>query len=178
MFGYFATLYLAERTPKISRLVLSSQVCVNMVPIFTSLLYWRNLRAFRARMGPEMGILVILQLLDHCKSITELRLQGTMMEREASCIVEGFPKLEKLDISESTLSCNALEIVLDGRLKCVKEISILHSKIIGDDGKDIREDYAKLKGFKNKVLERASGLKSLKKLMHCLVKTCPDCEVY
>ncbi|KAI8006102.1 hypothetical protein LOK49_LG07G03104 [Camellia lanceoleosa] len=178
MFGYFATLYIAERTPNISCVVLSSKVNVNVVPIFVSILYWKNLRVFRAQIHKkDLGFLVVSQLADYCKSITELGLRGwTMMEREVTCIVEGFPRLEKLDLEESTLCGNALEILLDGRLKYVKEINILHCKFMGEDGKDIKGDFLKLKAFKNKVLEKACSVRSLKKLRHCLGQSCPHCK--
>ncbi|XP_052177668.1 uncharacterized protein LOC127791734 [Diospyros lotus] len=175
--GYFATLYIAERTPRITSVVLPPQVCANMIPIFISALYWKNLRLFQARMNPDLGFLVISQLVDCCKNITELRIHGTVvMEREVSCIIEGFPRIQILDLSECVSSCGALEIALDGRLGWLKELNLLHCKFMGDDGKDIREDYLKLKEFRNKVLEKASGFTSLKKLRHCLVKVCPDCR--
>ncbi|XAR56504.1 hypothetical protein NMG60_11037022 [Bertholletia excelsa] len=175
-FGYFATVYISERTPTIKSVILPSGVCLNMIPIFISVLYWKKIRVFRAKIHPEIGFLLISQLVDFCKEMVELGLCGTLMEREISCLVEGFERIEVLDLSGSTLSCNGVEILLDGRLKWVKEISILHCKILGSDGKDIKEDYVKLKEFRDRVLERASGLRRLKSFLHCLVKNCPDCK--
>ncbi|KAI8552495.1 hypothetical protein RHMOL_Rhmol06G0271000 [Rhododendron molle] len=176
LFGYFGTLYIAERTPSVSSVVLSSSGVCGDFAIFISLLYWKNLKVFRAPVGPENGFHLISQLADRCKKLKEIRLQGTIMEKEVSSIVEGFPGLQILDFSESTLSSNALDIVFDGRLKFVKEINILHSKVIDDEGKDIREDYWRLNEVRNRMLEKAAGIKSLKKLSHCLVKNCPDCK--
>lgn len=177
LFGYFGTLFVAERTPDVSSVVFTNSGVCGDLTIFVSLLYWKNLKVFRAPVGPVNGCHLISQLADSCKKLKEIRLKGTIMQKEASSIVEAFPRIEILDFSESTLSVDALEILFDGRLKFLKEINILHCKVNGDDGKDIRKDYLKLNEVRDKMLEKASGITRLKKLRHCLVKYCPDCYV-
>ncbi|GMP53033.1 hypothetical protein CsSME_00018633 [Camellia sinensis var. sinensis] len=176
-FGYFGTVYIAENTPNITSVALSSEASVNMAPIFISLLYWQKLKIFEARMSPDVGYLVISQLVDWCKNMTEIRLHGSvLMEREVSCLVDGLSGLKILDLCESTLSCSAIGIVLDGRLKCVKEINLLHCKFVDDKGEDARADYLVFKAFRDEVVEKASGIKSLKKFVHCLKGTCLHCK--
>lgn len=173
---FYTIMHIAENTPKISSVVLPSDASVDVYPIFMSLMYWENLRAFHAPIRPAEGFQFVTQLVDYCKNIVELGVHGEFMEREVSCIVEGFPGLKVLDFSDSTLSANALSMLLDGRLKCIKELNVLHCLFVDEDGKDMRRDYVRLKSFKNEVLEKVSGIKSLKKFRHCLGKICHQCE--
>lgn len=165
-------MHVAENTPNISRVVLPSDASVDVYPIFLSLMYWRNLRAFHA---PFRGSQFVTQLVDYCKNIEELGLHGVVSERDISCIVEGFPGLKVLDLSNSTLPAIALGILLDGRLRCIRDLNVLHCLFVDEDGKDMREDYVKLKAFKLEVLEKVPGINSLKKFMHCLGKSCEQC---
>ncbi|KAK9268751.1 hypothetical protein L1049_000512 [Liquidambar formosana] len=177
VFGYFATLYIAEQTPTISSVVLPSDSCSNALPIYMSLLYWRNLRVFRARLDQSAWLSVLSQLADFCENIVELGIHGDIEEKEVAYVVECFPRLEVLDFSESTLCGNALGVVLDGRLKRLKELNILHCLIMGEDGEYVSADeYAKSKAFKNEVLQKASGLRSLKKFRYCCDKSCTYCN--
>lgn len=182
IFKYFATTFIAERTPKISCVFLPCDGCFDVFPIFVSVIYWKNLKVFHATFGENVGApLFLSQLGDYCKNIVELGVHGKFKEREImSCLVKGFPLLKVLDLSRSTLACDAfLATVLDGkRLKCIKEINVLHCIFLGDDGKDVREDYLKMKDFKKEMLKKVAKLNGLKKFMHCdLAKsTCQDCN--
>ncbi|KAL7218307.1 hypothetical protein ACSBR2_011554 [Camellia fascicularis] len=176
-FGYFGTVYIAENTPNITSVALSSEASVNMVPIFVSLLYWQKLKIFEAQISPNVGCFVISQLADWCKNMTEIRLHGSvLMEREMTCLVDGLSGLKILDVCESTLSCAALGIMLDGRLKCVREINILHCKFVGNNGEDARADYLEFRVFRDDMLEKVCGMKGLKKFVHCLEGTCLHCK--
>ncbi|KAK1396989.1 hypothetical protein POM88_006852 [Heracleum sosnowskyi] len=170
---FFTLMYVAENTPCISRVVLPSNASVDVYPLFMAVMYWKNLRAFHS---PFRGIQFAIQLMDYCKNIVELGLHGGFSDRDVSCLVEGFPELKVLDLSNSTLSANALAIILDGRLKCIRDLNVLHSVFVDEEGKDLRENYAKLKAFKIKLLEKVSGSNSLKKFMHCLGKSCQQCS--
>lgn len=121
--GYFATLQIAESTPNISCLTQqhNRHLGADISPVFTSLLHWKNLRIFRTGLRPVCGYTHLLtQLADHCPKITEICINGARLtQEEALCIVQGFPKLERLDLSKSCLAVNGVYIVLDGRLKCL-----------------------------------------------------------
>ncbi|XP_031253195.1 F-box/LRR-repeat protein At3g48880-like [Pistacia vera] len=177
IFGYFATVYIAERTPNISCVFWPSDVSSRALPIYISLFYWKKLSVFHARLNPEEGFALLLQLAEFCKSLVELGVHGEVTEREALCIIEGFPRLKLLDLSESTLSSKGLESLLDQRLKNLKELNILHCLILDDNDKDISEtDYCLLKAWRKQLLEKASKLKHLKKFMHCLESSCQECK--
>lgn len=171
-------MYVAENTPTISRVVLPCDDSVDVYPIFVALMYWKNLRAFQA---PFRGSQFIKQLADYCNNIEELGLHGQFSERDVSCIVEGFPGLKVLDLSNSTLPAIALRVLLDGRLKCIKVLNLLHCQFIDEEGKDMRKDYVKLKAFKLEILEKVSGINSLKNFMHCMRnsirKPCEQCTL-
>lgn len=169
---FYTLMYVAENTPSISRVLLPSDASVDVYPVFLAVMYWKNLRAFNA---PFRGIQFVIQLMDYCKNIVELGLHGGFSDREVSCIVEGYPELKVLDLSNSSLSANALAIILDGRLKCIRNLNVLHCVFVDEEGKDIRENYAKSKAFRLKVLEKVSGSNSLNKFMHCLGKSCQHC---
>lgn len=169
---FYTLMFVAENTPNISRVVLPCDASVDVYPIFMAVMYWKNLRVFDA---PFRGVQMITQLVDYCNNIVELGLHGEFSEKEVLCIVEGFPGLQVLDLSKSTLSSNALAILLDGRLKCIKEFNVLHCLFVDEDGKDMRDEYVKFKNFKLEIFEKISGLRSLKRFRHCLGKPCQQC---
>uniref|UniRef100_A0A162A1W8 Receptor ligand binding region domain-containing protein n=1 Tax=Daucus carota subsp. sativus TaxID=79200 RepID=A0A162A1W8_DAUCS len=166
---FYTLMFIAENTPCISRVTLPANSSVDVYPVFMAVMYWKNLRIFHA---PFRGIQFVSQLMDYCKKIVELGLHGEFSERDVCCIVEGFPGLRALDLSNSTLSVNALAVILDGRLKCIRDLNVLHCVFLDEEGKDARENYAKMKLLRLKILEMVSGSKSLKKVMHCLGKSC------
>lgn len=169
---FYTLMFVAENTPNISRVVLPSDASIDVYPIFLAAMYWKNLRVFNS---PFRGFQMITQLVDYCNNIVELGLHGEFSEKEVCCIVEGFPGLKVLDLSKSTLSANALSILLDGRLKCIKELNMLHCLFVDEDGKDMRDEYVKFKAFKFEIFEKISKMKSLKRFMHCLGKPCQQC---
>ncbi|KAK1405109.1 F-box/LRR-repeat protein [Heracleum sosnowskyi] len=166
---FYTLMFVAENTPNISRVVLPCDASIDVYPIFMAVMYWKNLQIFDA---PFRGIQMITQLVDYCNNIVELGLHGEFSEKEINCIVEGFPRLKVLDLSKSTLSANALSILLDGRLKCIKELNVLHCLFVDEDGKDMRDDYVKFKAFKFQIFENISRIK---RFMHCLGKSCQQC---
>lgn len=175
----FSTLmYVAEHTPNISRVMVPCDTSADVYPIFMAVMYWKNLRAFHA---PFRGFQFVIQLVDYCKNIEELGLHGQFSEKDVSCIVEGFPGLKVLDLSNSTLPAVALRILFDGRLKCIKHLNVLHCQFLDEEGKDMRKDYVKFKVFRLEILEKASGIDSLKKFMHCMrirmKKPCEQCAL-
>ncbi|XP_074373523.1 F-box/LRR-repeat protein At3g48880-like [Apium graveolens] len=169
---FYTLMFVAENTPNISRVILPGDSSVDVYPIFMAVMYWKNLRVFDA---PFRGVQMITQLADYCDNIVELGLHGEFSEKEVSCIVEGFPGLKALDLSKSTLSVNALAILLDGRLKCIKELNVLHCLFVDEDGNDMRDDYVKFKAFRLEIFDKMSGMKSLKRFLHCLGKSCQQC---
>lgn len=173
---YFATVYIAERTPNISRVVLPCDASDDLFPIFASLMYWKNLRVFDAPLSPEEGFLFLSQLVDHCNNLQQLGVHGELAAKDALCIVEGFPKLKVLDLSHSTLCADALAILLSGRLTSMKELNILHCLFVGEDGEHLCNDYDKLRDFNKEMLHKASALKSLRIFSHCLGKNCQQCN--
>ncbi|XP_044508200.1 F-box/LRR-repeat protein At3g48880-like [Mangifera indica] len=176
-FGYFATVYIAERTPNISSLFWPSDVSSRALPIYISLFYWKKLRVFHARLNPEEWFAVLSQVAEFCKNLVELGVHGEVTEKEVLCVVEGFPRLRLLDLSESTLSNKALEILLDQRLQNLKELNILHCLILDDDGNDISDgDYCAVKAWRKQLLEKACKFMNLKKFLHCLERSCQECK--
>lgn len=169
---FYTLMFVAENTPNISRVVLPCDASVDVYPVFMAVMYWKNLRVFDA---PFRGFQMITQLVDYCNNIVELGLHGEFSEKEVCCIVEGFPGLKVLDLSNSTLSANALAILLDGRLRCIKDLNVLHCLFVDEDGKNMRDEYVKFKAFKLDIFEKISGMKSLKRFMHCLGKSCQQC---
>ena len=169
---FYTLMFIAENTPCISRVTLPANSSVDVYPVFMAVMYWKNLRVFHA---PFRGIQFVSQLMDYCKKIVELGLHGEFSDRDVCCIVEGFPGLRALDLSNSTLSVNAVAVILDGRLKCIRDLNVLHCVFLDEEGKDVRENYAKMKLLRLKILEMVSGSKSLKKVMHCLGKSCEQC---
>ncbi|KAJ4726390.1 F-box/LRR-repeat protein [Melia azedarach] len=177
VFGYFATAYIAEKTPNVSSVFWSSDLSLRVLPICISLLYWKKLRVFHARLNPEEGFAVLSQLADYCEDLIELGVHGKLTERDVLCVTESFPRIKALDLSESSLSSKALGILLDGKLKNLKELNILHCLILDDEGKDIRDGhYCLLRAWRKEMLGKASNLKNLKKLMHCLEVCCEQCK--
>ncbi|XP_017245806.1 uncharacterized protein LOC108217488 [Daucus carota subsp. sativus] len=175
----FATLMsVAEQTPSICRVVVPCEASVDVYPVFVAVMYWRNLRAFQ---GPFRGSQFVVQLADYCEKIEELGLHGKFSEKDVSCIVKGFPRLKVLDLSDSTLPAAAVSVVMDGRLKCIRDLNVVHCKFLDEDGKDMRINYVKWKAFKLEILEKASGINTMKKFMHCFrertEKPCEDCGV-
>uniref|UniRef100_A0A7N2MBH0 F-box/LRR-repeat protein n=1 Tax=Quercus lobata TaxID=97700 RepID=A0A7N2MBH0_QUELO len=168
MLSYFAMVYIAERTPMISSLIMPCDVALHAGLVHTSLLYWENLKVFKARLDSHEGLL-LQQLADSCKNIVELGVHGEITEKEVSSIIEGFPRLKILDISESTLCHKALNLLLDGKLRSLRELDILHCSIVGDDGKDITLPTSQMLSmkFNREIQEKASQLKSVK-FTHCL----------
>ncbi|WOH01241.1 hypothetical protein DCAR_0520623 [Daucus carota subsp. sativus] len=132
-------------------------------------MYRRNLRAFQ---GPFRRSQFVVQLVDYCEKIEELGLHGQFSEKDVSCIVEGFPRLKVLDLSDSTLPAAVVCVVVDGRLKCIRDLNVVHCKFLDEDGKDMRNNYVKWNAFKLKILEKASGINTLKKFMHCFRERC------
>ncbi|WOG98612.1 hypothetical protein DCAR_0417956 [Daucus carota subsp. sativus] len=169
---FYTLMFVAENTPNISSVAVPCEASVDVYPIFMAVMYWKNLRIFDS---PFRGIQMIRQLVDYCGGIVELGLHGEFSEREVSCIIEGFPGLKVLDLSKSTLSVNALGVLLDGRLRCIKDLSLLHCLFVDEDGKDVREDYVKFKAFRLEVLDKIRGIRSLKRFLHCLGKSCQQC---
>lgn len=169
---FYTLMFVAENTPNISRVVLPCDAPVDVYPIFMAVMYWKNLRVFHA---PFRGFQMITQLVDYCHNIVELGLHGEFSQKEVSCIVQGFPGLRVLDVSKSTLSVNALAILLDGRLKCIKDLNVLHCLFVDEDGKDMKDDYVKFKAFRIEIFEKVAGINSLKRFMHCLGKSCQQC---
>ncbi|KAJ6776095.1 F-BOX DOMAIN CONTAINING PROTEIN EXPRESSED [Salix koriyanagi] len=91
-----------------------------------------------ARLCPDKGLhLHIISQVANCCNISELGFHGNITEKEVLAIVEGLPELRILDFSDSTLSSKALLMVLDGKLKCLYELNVLHCLIKDVDGKDI-----------------------------------------
>lgn len=176
VFGYFATAYIAEKTPNVASLFLSSDldhvVSSMVLPVCVSLLYWKKLRAFHARViNPEEGFAILTQLADFCGNLVELGVHGRITERQVVCIVEGFPRLQVLDISESCLYSRTLGILLERGSTYLKQLNILHCMILDDDdGKDIRErHYCLVRKWRREMLGKASNnLRKLKMFMHCL----------
>ncbi|GMY31936.1 F-box/LRR-repeat protein At3g48880-like [Fagus crenata] len=169
MLGYFGMVYIAEKTPRISSAIMPRDVGLCALPVYISLPYWKNLRVFRARLNPNEGLNVISQLADYCKNIVELGFHGEITEKEVSCTIQGFPQLRILDISESTLCHKALSMLLDGKLRWLRELNILHCSIVGDDGKDITHptSHKVSMKFNREMQEKASQLRSIK-FLHCL----------
>ncbi|GMY28293.1 F-box/LRR-repeat protein At3g48880 [Fagus crenata] len=167
--GYFGMVYIAEKTPNISTVIMPCDVALHALPVYVSLPYWKSLKVFRARLNPNEGLHVISQLNDFCKNIVELGFHGKITEKEVSCTIEGFPRLKILDISESTLCHRALIMLLDGKMRCLRELNILHCSIVGDDGRDInhRKSHIVSTKFNREMQEKVSQLKSVK-VIHCL----------
>ncbi|CAK7350070.1 unnamed protein product [Dovyalis caffra] len=174
IFGYFAAIFIAEKTPDVSCVVLPCDTSSRVLPIYVQLLHWKKLKVFHARLCPDKGLHmhVISQLADCC-NIVELGFHGKTTEKEVLGIIESLPKLRILDLSESTLSSKALLMVLDGKLKYLCELNVLHSLIKDADGKEIVADKDRLRDFKKELLEKA--FKSLK-LIHCLENSCKHCD--
>lgn len=155
IFGYFATIYIAEKTPNVSCVVLPCDTISRVSLIHIPLLYWKQLKVFHARLSPDKGLhLHIISQLVICCNISELGFHGKITEKEVLAIVEGFPKLRILDFSDSTLSSKALFMVLDGKLKYLYELNVLHCLIEDVDGKDIGADMDRSRDFKKEMLEK------------------------
>lgn len=177
IFGYFATIYIAEKTPNVSCVVLPCDTISRVSSIYIPLLYWKQLKVFHARLSPDKGLhLHIISQLVICCNISELGFHGKITEKEVLAIVEGFPKLRILDFSDSTLSSKALFMVLDGKLKYLYELNVLHCLIEDVDGKDIGADMDRSRDFKKEMLEKACTLRSLRKFMYCFGKSCEHCK--
>ncbi|KAM7503961.1 hypothetical protein LguiB_002865 [Lonicera macranthoides] len=178
---YLLAMHIAERTSNISSVFLPSYPSSSLCQAFLSLLYWKNLRVFRGptdKLPPSKGYLLLAQLVDHCKGVVDLGFHGEVMEREVVSIVEGVPLIKVLDISGSRVWGKGLKVLLDGRLKFLRELNVMHCLFVGDDGDDdvINDDYEKMKGFKEEVFEKVSRLKGLKKFLHCFGKNCQQCK--
>ncbi|KAL5736437.1 hypothetical protein ACOSQ2_031225 [Xanthoceras sorbifolium] len=177
-FGYFAIVYIAERTTSVTSVYWPTDF-VSYLPVYISLLYWQKIRVFHARIDPKQGFVVLSQLADFCKNLEEISIHGKITEKEATCIIQGFPTLKVVDLSESNLSSEALGMFLSGRLSNLREFNILHCLVLDDEGKNVLEEdysnYCYFKAWRKEILERASNLKCLKKFMHCLEKCCQQC---
>ncbi|KAL9441122.1 hypothetical protein AB3S75_019737 [Citrus x aurantiifolia] len=185
VFGYFATAYIAEKTPNVASLFLSSDLVAGSMalPLCVSFMYWKKLRVFHSRViNPEEGFAVLTQLADFCGNLVELGVHGRITERQVVCIVEGFPRLRVLDLSESCLYSTTLGILLERGSKYLKQLNILHCMILDDeDGKDIRDGhYCLVRKWRREMLGKAStNLKNLKMFMHCLemdIISCAKCR--
>ncbi|KAB5521277.1 hypothetical protein DKX38_025596 [Salix brachista] len=177
IFGYFATIYIAEKTPNVSCVVLPCDTIFRVSPIYIPLLYWKQLKVFHARLCPDKGLhLHIISQVANCCNISELGFHGNITEKEVLAIVEGLPKLRILDFSDSTLSSKALLMVLDGKLKYLYELNVLHCLIKDVDGKDIGAHMDRLRDFKKELLNKACNFKGLKKFIHCFGKSCEHCK--
>ncbi|KAK2638893.1 hypothetical protein Ddye_026688 [Dipteronia dyeriana] len=178
-FGYFATVYIAEKTPTISSVFWPTDVSSSHVHVYMCMFYWRKIKVFHARLNPNQWFNVLTQLADLCNNLVEIGVHGTITEKEALCIIQGFPRLKVLDMSESNLSSEVLGMLLDGRLENLREVNILHCLVLDDEGKNMLErdysNYCYFKAWRRDILERASNLKSLKKFMHCLEKCSQQC---
>ncbi|XP_074369255.1 F-box/LRR-repeat protein At3g48880-like [Apium graveolens] len=178
MLDFGSVMYVAERTPNISRVMVPCDDSVDVFSIFMAVMYWKNLRAIHA---PFRGFQFVFQLVDYCKNIEELGLHGRFSERDVACIVAGFPGLKVLDLSSSTLPAVAMRILLDGRLRCIKELNLLHCQFLDLEGKYMRSNYVMFKEFRLQFLDKVSGIKSLKKFMHCMKvsmkKPCEQCAL-